>query len=279
MGELLLCHEPIASLPYYVEKAGMNLYSMEELCYYIAGNTYLLDKTFMQEELCTWIEKQMGLYQLAGQLRDIMRSRGLLSDFAAAILKQTSYLEDLQVQEILQGLRQMEEKSEFERGKIRADRLVQQGKYLGAIYEYKRLLDSTDAGGQSALLLGNIWHNLGTAYARQFLFAEAGNCYEKAYHLNHRGESLREALMCCLLQQDEASFSEKADENCLDETSCLEIRNELALAETGDEMEAFLARLKNLRSQLDSPEKSEAKRAVTDIIFQWKEAYRRSCKV
>ena len=51
MGELLICHEPIASLPYFIEGIGQNIYSMEELCYYITGNTYLLDQSFMSEEL------------------------------------------------------------------------------------------------------------------------------------------------------------------------------------------------------------------------------------
>lgn len=35
MGELLLCHETIAALPYYIEETGINIYSMEELSYYI----------------------------------------------------------------------------------------------------------------------------------------------------------------------------------------------------------------------------------------------------
>ena len=59
MGELLYCHEPIAALPYYVEGIGMNLYSMEELCYYIMENTFLLDNFFLREELGTWVEIQM----------------------------------------------------------------------------------------------------------------------------------------------------------------------------------------------------------------------------
>ena len=87
MGELLYCHESIAALPYYVEGIGMKIYSMEELSYYIMSNTFLLDHSFMCEELCTWVEKQMGLYKLAEQLRDIMRGNGLLSDFVLAILK------------------------------------------------------------------------------------------------------------------------------------------------------------------------------------------------
>ena len=65
MGELLLCHETIAALPYYIEETGINIYSMEELSYYISGNVYLLDHSFMCESLCTWVEKQMHRVELA----------------------------------------------------------------------------------------------------------------------------------------------------------------------------------------------------------------------
>lgn len=279
MGELLLCHEPIAALPYYVEKEGMNLYSMEELCYYIAGNTYLLDTTFMNEELCTWVEKQMGLYKLAESLRDIMRSRGPLSDFAEAILRQTAYLVEPEIQEVLAALRTLEEKSDFECGKIRADRLMEQDKYLGAIYEYKRLLDSGETEGQKAALMGDIWHNLGTAYTRLFLFEEAADCYERAYLMNPRGESLRECLMCFLLRQDEAGFLQKAKEYCIDDVGQLEIQNELSMAAKGDDVSAFLSHLQEMQKELKGQDKNEAKKAIRDLIFQWKEAYRRSCKV
>ena len=133
MGELLYCHEPIAALPYYVEGIGMNLYSMEELCYYIMENTFLLDNSFMSEELCTWVEKQMGLYKLAEQLRDIMRGKRLLSDFVLAILEQNGYCTMKEMQQIVLTIRQMEEKSDFECNKIRADQLMEKEKYLAGI--------------------------------------------------------------------------------------------------------------------------------------------------
>ena len=196
MGELLYCHEPIAALPYYVEGVGINIYSMEELCYYIAGNTYLLDTSFMNEELCTWIEKQMQVYKLAEQLREITRTDGKLSEYVQAILIYTGYHSMKEMQEIVLVIRQMEEKSDFECNKIRADRLMEKEKYLSSIYEYKRLLDSEDAKKENAFLVGSIWHNLGTAYARLFLFEEAIECYDRAYSLNQTEESLKECLLC-----------------------------------------------------------------------------------
>ena len=50
MGELLLCNEAIAAMPYYIEGVSINVYSIEELNYYIINNTYLLDDDFMSLE-------------------------------------------------------------------------------------------------------------------------------------------------------------------------------------------------------------------------------------
>lgn len=108
------------------------------------------------------------------------------------------------------AVRQMEQKSDFERDKIRADQLMEKEKYLAAIYRYKHLLDEADMKETSEVLRGNLWHNLGTAYARLFLFEEAGRCFEKAYALNKQKESLRECLMCCRCRHDEEAFAEIA---------------------------------------------------------------------
>lgn len=279
MGELLFCHEPIAALPYYVEGVGINLYSMEELCYYIKGNTYLLDNSFMSEELCTWVEKQMGLYKLAEKLRDVMRGHGVLSDFVLAILEQTGYCTTKEMQDIILTIRQMEEKSDFECNKIRADQLMEKQKYLAGIYEYKRLLDSPDAKEAPALLRGNIWHNLGTAYARLFLFEEAAKCYEQAYALNESRESLRECLLCYRCLHDETGFMRKAIEHNIDETGMQEIRNELSIASRGESIEKFQEHLEELAKETENDAKIQAKAEIREIIFQWKQEYRRCCRI
>ena len=180
MGEILICNEPIAALPYYIEGISWNVYSLEELCYYIENNPYLLEKDFMTEELCTWIGKEVKNIKLAEQLRDIMRMDGRLSEFVLALLLESGYCPKDTMKEIVRIVREMEEKSDFECSKVRADRLMEKEKYLSSIYEYKSLLESNEAGEQKKELIGDIWHNLGTAYARLFLFQEAINCYEKA---------------------------------------------------------------------------------------------------
>lgn len=251
MGELFICNEPIAALPYYIEGISWNVYSLEELCYYVENNTYLLEKDFMNEELCTWIGKEVKNLKLAERLRDIMRMDGRLSEFVLALLTECGYCSRETIKEIVRIVREMEEKSDFECNKVRADRLMEKEKYLSSIYEYKRLLDSNEAGEQSKELIGNIWHNLGTAYARLFLFQEAIHCYDKAYALNGNPASQEAIQMAgrCLNREISAQNAE------------------------------FVDKLESIALMNNREQRSQYHKAVSDIIFNWKEEYRRICRI
>ena len=239
MGEILICNEAIAAMPYYIEGIGWNVYSLEELCYYIENNTYLLEKDFMTEELCTWIANELKNTRLAEKTRDIMRLDGRLSEFVLAILLECGYCSKNTIKEILRILREMEEKTDFECNKVRADRLMEKEKYLGSIYEYRRLLEAHDAGEQTPQLIGNIWHNLGVAYARLFLFGEAIHCFEKAYTLNQNMESLRELIMAYSCTGDETGIAEVIEKYHVSEEEYARINDEIVLASTGEEVKGF----------------------------------------
>ena len=278
MSELILCNEAIASMPYYIEGISINVYSIEELSYYILNNTFLLEKDFMNEELCSWIEKEARIPKLAMELRDIVRSNGLLSDFVFLILKRSGYCSNAEVQEIIQNIKQMEEKSDFECDKIRADKLMENGKYLNGIYEYKRMLESEDAKKQDNILLGNINHNLGTAYARMFLFEEAQKYFHKAYSLNQKWESLRECLFTYRCLRDEAGFIKCARDNGLSDEDVEALRTELSEISRNQDTKEFEERLEAIVIMQES-DKSRYKEEIHKIIQNYKDEYRRICRV
>ena len=120
MGELLLCNEAIAAMPYYIEGVSINVYSIEELNYYIINNTYLLDDDFMSLELCTWIENHAHLPKLAMHLRTIISTNGRLSAFVTELLEYSGYCTKEELKNTHDALKELEEKSEFECLKIRA---------------------------------------------------------------------------------------------------------------------------------------------------------------
>ena len=51
MSGYILCQTPKAQRPYFIENISMNIYSIEELCYYLYHNLYLADHTVFNEEL------------------------------------------------------------------------------------------------------------------------------------------------------------------------------------------------------------------------------------
>ena len=73
MGGYILCQIKRASMPYYIENISTNIYSIEELCYYFYHNIYLLDETILNEHLCDWIRKELGLERLYRRLYKSLR--------------------------------------------------------------------------------------------------------------------------------------------------------------------------------------------------------------
>ena len=136
MGELILCSQQLAAMPYYIENVSLNVYSLDELCYYIKNNTCLLDADFMDDELCDWVENEQHLPDIAQNLRNIKAGGGVLSEFTGCLMSACGYCTKEEQKQIRNTLQEMEHKSAFECGKIKADRFLENRKYISSIAEY-----------------------------------------------------------------------------------------------------------------------------------------------
>lgn len=275
MGELLLCKEALAEHPYFIEGVSWNIYSMEELCYFIETNTYLLDETFMSEELCQWIKEEMKRTSLAEKLISLLKQGIYLTDFVYLILKDTGYCSQETIRSIVNVLKQMQKRSEFECRKMRADHLMGMEKYLSSIYEYKRLLHSPQAQSQRKGLIGNIWHNLGTAYAHLFVFQEAANCYETAFQHNYEEESLKECLLCYGIMNEEAKFFQIIEEYEVSEALLDSVRQAIYFAANSLQMQKEQGHLAELFDFSETDIKVKERAEVSSVISDWKEGYRK----
>lgn len=270
MGDLILCKQMLAALPYYIDEASIHVYSLEELCYYIENNVYLLEPDFMNEELCNWIGKELKLTTLSEQLREICRQNGSLSEFVICILRESGYLRPDQIAEIGRIRKEMESKSDYECGKMKADRYVENHRYISAIYEYRRLLEMEEQ--QNEVLTGNVWHNLGKAYAGLFLFQEAAVCLHRAYELNQNKESLRECLYACRCMRDEKNFRMIAQKEGLSEEECLTISRELTGFSQMDDIKVFEEQVRELFEMNQQTE-------IYQLVDDWKDTYRKKCRI
>ncbi|MCR5602338.1 MAG: hypothetical protein K6G27_01390 [Lachnospiraceae bacterium] len=205
MSELLLCRGEPAERPYYIPALGVNIYSIEELCYLIAQNAHTLDHDFMDEELCRYIKDQLKLTELADSLKEIIKGKGALIDFIVAILEDAGYCDKDEIRSIKQIIVESAGLSPSRKHKSRGDNLLKAGKLIRAMDEYKVTLGKIDKEAEP-LLYASVLHNTATAYARLMLYEKAAEDYLEAYRLNMDDESLKMYLLSCRLYMDKRDY-------------------------------------------------------------------------
>ena len=179
-----------AKEPYRIRGLEIHVFSMEELCYCIRENAFLLDFTFLDDNLLDWIEHECGLVELAAKLYPLVHRRGQLSEFAVAILRYVGFYDEDAIRDTEQALKQGAGLNGMEKRKNQIDYLVRKKKYRSALRGYDELLQSWQSGEKSgeALpvpdFLAKVWHNKGVAYAGLMLYEGAAVCFGRAYELS-----------------------------------------------------------------------------------------------
>ena len=275
MGELILCGRPIAATPYYVDELSVNLYSLEELSYYIFHNVYLLNADFMSLDLAQWVGRELSMPKLAAELRRLISENVPLHIFVSRLLNASGYLSKGEIRDTIGIIAAFENRSDAERKKIRADRLMEKKRILEAIYEYEDLLSNEDNIGDR--LLGDIWHNLGTAYGKLFFFDEAADCFTRAYRKNHRRQSLRSLLFAYECKGDTEGFAAAMAYFQVPQEEADVVRTEVEHVREATEITRFAGEIDRMRSAYS--EQSTYMAQLENILKRWKGDYMALCRI
>lgn len=183
MGSLILCHDQHAAHPYEITRIHCKIFTMEELCYYLCNNLYLIDYTIMNEQLCGWLEEDIGKRELADQLRDVIRMRGSVEKFVLTILKSSGIYKEAEMIRIQNVLERLKNQKDIERQKYKGDNLLESGEVEEAILVYQAILNEGKDENTDPKFYGKIYASLGSAYGRMFLYQQAARMYDRAYQI------------------------------------------------------------------------------------------------
>ena len=183
MGSLVLCHDRHATHPYEITRIHCKIFTIEELCYYLCNNLYLIDYTIMNEQLCVWLDEELGMPRLAGQLRDVIRLRGSIEKFVLTILKDSKIYREPEMIRIQNVLERLRNQKDIERQKYKGDNLLESGEIEEAILVYQAILNQEKDESVDAKFYGRIYAGLGAAYGRLFLYQESARMYDRAYRI------------------------------------------------------------------------------------------------
>lgn len=189
-----ICVGNYATTPYRIEGLDQVVYDVEELCYCMKENAFLLDDSLMDDALADWIFGECGLKELARELYPLIHKKGSLSSFVTLIMEYVGFYDTQAIHQVAQSLKQGQGLSGLERRKTQIDHLVTKGKYVAALRGYDALLSQWDefaAAGQvmpGTKVQANLYHNKGVAFSRLMLYELAGECFLKAYRITGEDE-------------------------------------------------------------------------------------------
>ena len=69
MARVILCETKVATTSYIFPNTKIEVFSYEELCYYVYNNIALLSEEYIGKKLFDWIEKELEMEELALKLR------------------------------------------------------------------------------------------------------------------------------------------------------------------------------------------------------------------
>jgi tetratricopeptide (TPR) repeat protein len=194
MSGYILCQVKKAEKPFYIENISTNIYSIEELCYYLYNNLYLVDRSLISNKLCTWLDEELKLPKLAAKLRPFIGKEAGLEEILYPIFKEINYLayEELR---ILNGrIERRNKESEEIREKRKGDALMENRMYVNAIRVYQKLLEK-DSREISREMRERILHNQGCAYSYLFQMDKAQDCFFAAWKVNQSEKALKIYLL------------------------------------------------------------------------------------
>lgn len=272
MSELILCTGRLATNPYYILTGNTNVYSIEELAYFICNNVYLIDESIMSEKLCAWVSEELHLPVLSRDLMDSMKGFNTLASFVGTILEGSGYCSENEIAKVKKVLNEIGNKNEFFRRKHKADMMLATKKYNQSIYEYKKLLSYYGTRNEAPENVGVVWHNMGTAYARLFLFEDACDCFEKAYELNKNDESYIQFKYAMTMVSEKSK--QRLDRKVFVSHDELEVTKE-ELKEFEDSISTETSKIINELKETKSAGKiSDYYGEINEILTQWKKECR-----
>ena len=159
MPRVILCETTPATTSYIFPNTKIEVYSYEELCYYIYNNVALISKEYIGVSMFHWIENELGLPDLANQLREKKEKETTdLTDLLTIILTYKEFYTIEEVKEFIFRLERMKGMSKAQFRKLQGDGFLRYHKYMKAAAIYDEILvQNTDLKNEE--LLGAIYHN------------------------------------------------------------------------------------------------------------------------
>ena len=179
MGKLIQCSGCIAKEPYHFRLTKTNVYSIEEVCYYISHNIYMMQEEVFDREFVLWLRNELHMEETADKLERLVQEQYNIKDIVVTICCSCDYYEEEEIKELIKIIDDLDTLPAYARRKYKGDNFLHCHSYEKALEEYERIFESDEILQAEASVYGDIFHNMGVAYAQIGEFHKASELYLK----------------------------------------------------------------------------------------------------
>ena len=205
----ILCKTKTAKKPFFIENISTNIYSMEELCYYLYNNMVLVGEEDVTARLSAWIRRELDLTELADKIDTLLEKHAFVQDIMVEILVYGGYYSSEEVRQFMAECQKLRTLKSYEVEKLRADGYLRYKHYIKAGAIYDEVICYLEKEKQEDEFLGNVYHNKAVALAGNLQLDEAKSYFIKAYSLNKNEESLIEYFCVLAVTVDTATLEKE----------------------------------------------------------------------
>ena len=279
MGKLIQCSSGLAGEPYHFRLTRTNVYSMEEVCYYIRHNIYMMQEEVFDREFAQWMRRELHMDKTADKLERLIDDHRNMKDIVVTICCSCDYYDEAEIQEIIKIIDETEHLPGYARKKYKGDNYLSCQSYEKAIEEYERVFESDEILQADASVYGDLFHNMGVAYVNIGEFHKAHELFLKAYEKNGREESLAQCMYALRMSKDVETYKKLLNELEISQESQSRWEKEYqrALELAGGSRE--VNRVEKLRNLVRSGNMEEYYEKVHSTIAAWKNEYRRQISI
>lgn len=209
MGKVILCTGNITDTPYVFAMSNSDVYSIEEMSYYLYTHIYEITEEFLDQRLIDWIRIELRLPELADKLTVMKLNRNCIKDIVVTILCSNDYYTEKEIKQLIEIMDAIKGLPAIKKKKIRGDYFLRYGLYYNASVEYERILNDHEVAEFSPEEYGNLLHNMGIIKVHTTSYYEAAAYFKEAYNLNHAEQTLIQYMLCILLSGDMKLYEEE----------------------------------------------------------------------
>ena len=190
MGRVIVCSPKQAETPFTFLNTKVEIYTYEELCFYIYNNTVLISRSALSDKLFEWIRDEICMPQLAERLTALANKTSFVQELLVEILSAGDYYSIEEVKTYAAAWQKYRKLSPLQREKLKADGYLGYRRFIRASIIYDGIIEQ-EAEIQDREFLGNVYHNRAVAAANNLDVDDAKKFFLKAYDLNSNQESLK----------------------------------------------------------------------------------------